>query len=99
MLDTHQSIRSVIDLKSQCIFNLIELHTPSNTDNIFPIKIIDNSSSDFIKQTTACLIFFQKIARISETLAHWLYESSNTLHNKALTLEPAILSKRSYLER
>ncbi|ANH47083.1 hypothetical protein AA973_04485 [Helicobacter pylori] len=62
MLANHQSIRSVIDLKSQCIFNLIKLHTLSNTDNIFPIKIIDSSSSDFIKQATACYLFSKDCA-------------------------------------
>ncbi|MFA4814374.1 hypothetical protein VQW72_07615, partial [Helicobacter pylori] len=50
-------INSVIDLVSQCIFNLIELRISSNTDNIFPIKIIDNSS-DSIRQS---ITFFDNL--------------------------------------
>lgn len=58
MLATHKFINSVINLRSQCIFNLIEeLHISSNTDNICPIKIID-SSSDFIRQV---ITFFDNL--------------------------------------
>ncbi|PUD24672.1 hypothetical protein C2S30_01115 [Helicobacter pylori] len=48
---------------------MIEPHISSNTDNIFPIKIID-SSSNFIRQSITCFDnLFQKIARISEKLS------------------------------
>ncbi|RVZ00807.1 hypothetical protein EC520_06030 [Helicobacter pylori] len=48
---------------------MIELRISSNTDNIFPIKIID-SSSNLIRQSITCFDnLFQKIARISEKLS------------------------------
>ncbi len=98
MLDTHQSIRSVIDLKSQCVFNLIELHTPSNTNNIFPSKSL--TAAVILSNKPPLAIFSQKIARTNETLSLIGFMSLPTrFRNKALTLEPAILSKKSYLER
>ncbi len=77
-----------MNLWSQYIFDLIELRISSNTDNIFPIKIID-SNSDFIRQVITCFDnLFQKIARISEKFSLISFTSNMLAIRPTLTLLP-----------
>ncbi|RVZ25247.1 hypothetical protein EC537_04210 [Helicobacter pylori] len=65
---------------------MIELRISSNTDNIFPIKIID-SNSDFIRQVITCFDnLFQKIAHISEKFSLISFTSNTLAIRPTLTL-------------